>query len=189
MKRLALLLHCSFFSCVALAQIEKGNMLLGGAFSFNSEREEFETYPGSKSTAIKLNPNVGYFVIDQLAGGIRINGSRTKFQNFGSTGWEVRDVALGPFVRFYFLGNANKLNFFTDVSYQLGRSRRYQEYSSGSNSTSKAKLKEYDITAGSSFFFSKYTAIELSFSYGIKSTDLTSRSKKMMIGLGIQTFL
>jgi hypothetical protein len=196
MKRSALLLLCSVSSYLAFAQIQKGSVLLGGGVSYTSTTDEFDGSRSSKLSSFKLDPNVGFFILDQLAGGVRINASLLKQITTSSTR-KSRDIMIGPFLRCYVLEKSNKLNFFADASYHLGKARYYSESDGlfpGSPSQPQsiinyAKMKGYSVAAGPAYFINKFTSIELSFSYDVKDTDLFGRTKQMMIGLGIQTFL
>src|SRR5579859_4202038 len=81
------------------AQTNKGQWLAGGNVSFKSESNG--PADAQKSTTFQLSPDAGYFFIDNLAAGIRLNYQSEKVKN-DPNGASTLFFA-GPFVRYYFL--------------------------------------------------------------------------------------
>jgi hypothetical protein len=79
-------LACSFFlsAFAVTAQTEKNTLLLGGNISFNNTE---------KVNSFTANPNLGVFVVNNLA----VGGELSLFTSEGYTSWGV-----GPFARYYF---------------------------------------------------------------------------------------
>jgi len=68
MKKMILLLLVIIVSNQVTAQIKKGQWLAGGNVNWTTS---FNSY--GDSTVIKIMPDVGYFFLDKLAGGLKIN--------------------------------------------------------------------------------------------------------------------
>ena len=124
MKRfviLCLLITCSF---AANSQISKGYWLLGGGGEFYSyiSRHTSTVYNSEyKYTKIDLSSNVGFFVKDRLAIGIRPAFSSNKGESIpGGIRTNIQRYWIGPFTRYYFLKPRKQVNILTDISYQYG---------------------------------------------------------------------
>src|SRR5688500_465583 len=79
---------------VSSPAVNQGEWMVGGSAGFQSQ--SYKDVDGS-STTIFLNPNLGYFIADDLAIGLAVG--------FTSVSDDVVDASyfsLGPFVRFYF---------------------------------------------------------------------------------------
>ncbi len=118
---LCLLITCSF---AANSQISKGYWLLGGGGEFYSyiSRHTSTVYNSEyKYTKIDLSSNVGFFVKDRLAIGIRPAFSSNKGESIpGGIRTNIQRYWIGPFMRYYFLKPRKQVNILTDISYQYG---------------------------------------------------------------------
>ncbi len=118
---LCLLITCSF---AANSQISKGYWLLGGGGQFYSyiSRHTSTVYNSEyKYTKIDLSSNVGFFVKDRLAIGIRPAFSSNKGESIpGGIRTNIQRYWIGPFMRYYFLKPRKQVNILTDISYQYG---------------------------------------------------------------------
>ena len=94
----------------------KGNFMVGGNASFQTSKGE-DAPDDSRITTVEFNPNIGYFFIDNLAGGLRLSLSsyKEKEDDEGFT-----SLLAAPFVRYYFLPAAQKVNLFADASFGVG---------------------------------------------------------------------
>lgn len=77
------LLTCLFVCTwlVSSAQIERGYWLVGGSGTYSSSKVESSfagTTGSSKTTSLTVTPRGGYFIIDNLAGGITLNYTSSK---------------------------------------------------------------------------------------------------------------
>ena len=136
------------------AQVNKGQFLVGGNAGFNSSKRGDE-----KLTSFWVSPNAGYFFIDKLAGGLRLNftsdkakGAEDAYTSFG----------IAPFVRYYFLDAAQKVNVFADASYGFDKE----------GGDKKESGNQYTISAGPAIFLSPNTALEFALFYNSKGGDL-----------------
>jgi len=118
---LCLLITCSF---AANSQISKGYWLLGGGgqfYSYISRHTSTAYNTESKYTKIDLSSNVGFFVKDRLAIGVRPAFSSHKGESIpGGIRTNIQRYWIGPFTRYYFLKPRKQVNILTDISYQYG---------------------------------------------------------------------
>src|SRR5258708_35660342 len=95
----------------ASAQINQGQWLVGGNVNFTSSKQG-----DAKLTHINFSPDAGYFFINNFAGGLRLNVSSDK-----PDGGDASTIfTVAPFVRYYFLPSAQKVNVFADAQYGFG---------------------------------------------------------------------
>lgn len=186
MKTIKLFFFIALIYSTTSAQITKGNWLVGGDGNYSSVKYESE-FNGIKSTSdassIRLNPNLGYFFADKFSGGLQLNfaflepGSDTNSNRYG----------FGPFVRYYFLKQENRINAFGQINYSFDFGKNAIDLKSDSNG--------YGIKAGTVLFFNSSVGIELSLNY-LNSTSNSNigdgrkdTSKTFLIGLGFQIHL
>ncbi len=105
----------------ASAQTQKGALLLGGAGSFNFEKNFLKQYQAS------LSPRVGYFVANNLAVGLGLEMTYSKiksdqYNRYGYPPYHIRSLSAGisPFVRYY-IGNSST-RFFAQAAPSFSRS-------------------------------------------------------------------
>src|SRR4051812_2434681 len=98
MKKYVLTALVAVSSLVASAQTGKGQWLVGGNASFNHSKVD-ET----KTSQITFSPNAGYFFINNLAGGLRLNLQSTTNKASGE-GVDYKQTStstsIAPFVRY-----------------------------------------------------------------------------------------
>ncbi|THU34811.1 porin family protein [Niastella caeni] len=159
------------------AQVNQGQWLAGGNAGFNSWKRG-----DSKSTTIFVNPNVGYFFINNLAGGLRLGLESEKVK-----GDEDATVQYGvaPFVRYYFLPAAQKVNVFADASYGFDKIKQGDAKASGNH---------FSIMAGPAVFLSPNTALEFALYYSSYGGDryenvAGDRSNNFGLSIGFQVHL
>ena len=158
------------------AQINQGQFLVGGNAGFNAYKRG-----DAKVTSFHVSPNVGYFFIDKLAGGLRLNLSSDK-----AKGAEDAYTAFGiaPFARYYFLDAAQKVNVFADASYGFDKE----------GGDDKESGNQYTISAGPAIFLSPNTALEFALYYNSKGGDLYEniagdRENNFGLSIGFQIHL
>ena len=86
-KDLYIILFVLLFVNILSAQTEKGTWLLGGSAGY---------VRSSSVGVVTITPSVGYFLIDNVAGGAQINFLGAKSGSYFS---------IGPFGKYYFLGD------------------------------------------------------------------------------------
>lgn len=138
------------------AQVDQGQWLAGGSVGFN-----FGKQGDVKTTNISVAPDAGYFVINQLAVGLRpefdYTKIKTKIGGVSSDGSETR-FSVAPFVRYYFMPSGEKVNIFGDASYGFGSDKV-------KGADKSESINYYQIKAGPAVFLSPSTALEFALYY------------------------
>lgn len=161
------------------AQVSQGNWLVGGNASFSyTESKSGSTNP-YKAIIIDLAPNVGYFVIDQLALGAKVNYRRNQSESNDIKN-TFESMNISPFARYYILESDKMLNPFLESSYRFGVFE--------SDNT-----QEFSIGGGLAIFVNQNVAYEITLNYvdtRLKNFENnTIQFQGLMLGLGIQIHL
>ncbi|WP_205510903.1 outer membrane beta-barrel protein [Longitalea arenae] len=158
------------------AQVNKGQWLVGGTAGFNSFKQG-----DSKSTSVWISPNAGYFFIDKLAGGLRVNFNSDKAKGADDA---YTSFGVAPFLRYYFLDAAQKVNVFADASYGFDKA----------GTDDKASGNNFSIMAGPAVFLTPNTALEFALYYKSYGGDLYEnldgdRENNFGLSIGFQIHL
>jgi hypothetical protein len=158
------------------SQLNRGQWLAGGNVSFESRKQgEF------KETAFTFAPNMGYFFANKFAGGLRLDISTSKAKGDEESS---SHIGVGPFLRYYFLPRAKKINLFADGSFVVG-SEKYGE-SDGFN--------EFAFMAGPALILSPNTSLEFALYYKTAGGDAVEnaagdRYNRFGFNIGFQVHL
>ncbi|MDE3236857.1 MAG: hypothetical protein KGO81_12960 [Bacteroidota bacterium] len=147
---------------VSFGQIEQGNWLVGGSGSFNTGTDSVSNYQNpsiSNQVKVKNNINIssdiGYFFINKLAGGIKLNFS-SKYAVYNPNSYERGGfLTVGPFIRYYFLNQDKEYNILLESSYTIGNSLF----------SPKEIVKELNFFAGPELFLNSVIGIEFLIGY------------------------
>jgi hypothetical protein len=168
------------------AQISKGQWLVGGRGSFYSnEQGSFE------STSYTIAPNVGYFIVDKLAVGLRaeLYGNVVNDSETGERLIKSFSFSGSPFVRYYILPKTKKINPFADAEYYI---RRYRSEGSPGNILEETTFGP-KLSGGVAFFVHPKVALEgiLTYrKYKYKEEGAgKSHSKALEANIGFQVHL
>ena len=175
MKKLLFVFFLMISASQLSAQINKGQWLAGGSVGFTVQGS---TNTGlGDATNISVSPDAGYFFIHNLAGGLRLNFQVTNPKEVRA----ITQYVVAPFVRYYFLPAAQKVNIFADASYGFG------SYNNGYNSYS---INQYSFAAGPAVFLSPNTALEFVFAYSSYGGEFTTpRFSSFGFNIGFQVHL
>lgn len=165
---------------MGFTQIKKGQFLLGGSIHFESTKEQYSTIPANTTNNFFISPAIGYFIVDKIAGGLRLD---LGFQGVKSDNHETHYTTTGisPFVRYYFLPVAKKVNVFVDVSYIHNRTK----WIYSTNPAYYQKAKGYSVSAGPSIFLTEQVALEFTLGYKHTRSDNFDKTKSSVINSGI----
>ena len=166
MKKIALLLSLSI-AFTSFGQLTKKTWLVGGSGSFYSYNETYNspTYnTTAKYTSIDIFASVGYFIVDKLSAGLRPTFSSYKGKVTSSGGGSTNSyrLALGPFVRYYFLKIDKQFNLLADVSYQMGVLQQLGALHE------KGKFNNFSLMGGTEVFFNGTAGMEILLGYSQK---------------------
>lgn len=152
------------------AQINKGQWLVGGSAGFESGK--YGDVDESKYTSFELSPAAGYFFINNLAGGLRLNVSTTKYKEDDDA---MSSFSLAPFVRYYFLPAGEKVNILADASYGFGSMKDGESES----------FDRFSFMAGPVVFLSPNTALEFTLGYTSAGGDAYGEDRQNNLGINI----
>lgn len=147
---------CMLFTLALSAQTMKGNWLAGGNVGFDSYKVKDAD---DSETHISFAPNLGYFVIDNLAVGAAIG-----YHNYKLGDVKNSSFGVGPFVRYYFLNLGESAKLMAQASYTLN-SVKAGDADSVSGST-------LGLAAGVAYFLNPHVALEGILGYTSDSGDL-----------------
>jgi hypothetical protein len=176
MKKIILVFSFLAIGMASFSQINKGQWLVGGSgsvdFSKHGDNDE------SKITTVSISPNAGYFFINQLAGGARVTFESVKMESEEDA---ATSFLFAPFVRYYFLPAAQKVNVFADASYGLGSVK----------SGDSESFNQFAFSAGPAVFLSPNTALELTLQYRSAGGDAygDDRLNNFGVNVGFQVHL
>lgn len=150
------------FVFASQGQLKKNTWLVGGSGSLYSYNEDY-TGPSvhftAKYTTLDLSASIGYFFANKLTGGLRPYMSIYKGKSSGGGSANDLKLAVGPFLRYYFLQENKQFNFLADMSYQFG----INQARNGDNP--KGKFNIFSVMAGAEMFFNSSVGLELLIGY------------------------
>ena len=180
------------FTNLSYGQLDKGVFLVGGTGNLLSSKYEYTSTTLSFSSDrlnIGVAPNIGYFVADKLALGLRLNYSKNK-EKVNGTGsgifTNVNRYSVGPSLRYYFLDKESRYNLLTEINYQYGLYRfRTTKGNSNTFNASVGPVIYLNTSVGLEFLVGYYSTTET-----IKQTDaITTKQNGFQLGIGFQIHL
>jgi hypothetical protein len=214
MKTLFVLLFVSlsFFSKAQL----KGQWMLGGSAQYSHSKTNYSTIAfnqDTKQTTYAGLPLAGYFFIDRLAAGVLVSAAAANSKQVAvsinpvmllnsQSETRVSGYGAGPFVRYYLLKPAKKLNVFAEASYiytsEKSKSKTYQVMQpygqlpliTASQTESNYKQNSYSFSAGPSLFLGTKVAFELELGYTYsKVSKVDQKVNQFSVGTGFIVLL
>ena len=184
MKIFTLLSLSLIVTNTAMSQINKGQYLVGGNTSFQSEKNDGRDAVNYKISNFFVSPNIGYFIIPKFAGGLRLD-FRVYKQSIPNRSKQTF-ISLSPFLRYYLLSQKHKYNILVDAGYTNYKSKvKYQNSPLFEN-----REIGYTISVGPSVFLNEHVALE--FLLGYKHSKVKNYAEKTATfntGLGLQIHL
>ena len=157
----------------ANAQTESGNYLMGGNLQLNTS---------GHNTVIQLDPTVGYFFVDNFAGGLNLNLGYTKVGESPNAA-QSSTLGLGPFIRYY-VGSANVRPFLdVDGNFSSKKNKIGSDYSTTSTGIT------YFVGPGAAFFLNRNVALEGLVGYQHAAYKNQIGSGGFAFKLGFQVYL
>ena len=168
-------------SNIILPQLKEGSFLVGGGLNGKIESFDYSTDPydsKSENNIVEFNffPNVGYFVVDNIAFGVaaRIGLSDYEVENFTTQERIIKisqfnfTYGIGPFFRYYSL--LGDFAFFFGIKYEwlwVDEDHNF-DYSVSEGNRDGTILSP---ALGLSYFFNRYVSIESMLSYEIENIE------------------
>lgn len=181
--QLILTLLLLFFSYLSNGQITKGNWLVGGNINFSSLSAESEAgTKGTTSFAIQIAPDVGYFIANNFAAGLKITFGKQGYKATGTSIYSTyTDADFGPFIRYYFLPVDKQLNILLEGSYQHG-------FTKGDYNRVSKNTFSFDI--GPVVYFNTSVGLEFLIGYSTcKYVGFSGNNNTIQAGLGLHVHL
>jgi hypothetical protein len=182
MKKSTLLLACFALTSTLFAQTEKGSRLIGvGIGSLSYTNSDSKTSYSNTATvynsegnsfSISVNPNIAWFIQDNLAlgGGLSLsfyksesNSSNTSSSTTSNSKSTQPSVYISPFARYYFSGSKTGKPF-AQLGFQYGvyGGNSKSTTSSGSSSETTTKPKG-DWNTGLQFGYEQFVSAHVGF--------------------------
>jgi len=174
MKKQLLFLIITFFYFQSQAQTSKGNLLLGGTANISSNSNEIID---SNTFNLGINPNLGYFFIDDLAIGATVGFNYFNGNNFSST-----NIGIAPFIRYYFVSTDNH-GIFGFAGFGISNINSKTGTSKDSSSSTNGNLG-----VGYVIFLNSSVGLEISASYSFYKMKDQPSSATIGLGLGFQIY-
>lgn len=144
------------------AQLDKKTWLVGGNFSFSASQST--ATDNIRTNLFQIGPNVGYFLWDKLAAGIKLDITlqRDGYPTTGAgTGHLLYNHFLyGLFTRYYLLNKEKQVNLFVEGNYAFGSNK-----ASGYYPISDAKISKYSFFAGPVIYLNSNIGVEMVVGY------------------------
>ena len=168
----------------AQGPIPKGTFNLDGTISFTSTSSDGRD---DSRNSFQLNPQVGYFIIDNLSFGLSVTYSTTSIGDNSTYHW-----AVGPAARYYL--NLDKIYPFIGLGYSFSEM-------SFLNEVENIKSNQLTFSGGFDVFITESVAIETLLSYMMEtqtfpdgfylfnSSENEAKSKTIFFGVGINVFI
>jgi hypothetical protein len=192
MKHIFLTFFLFLTTTLVFGQLTKGHWLIGGSGRFNTYKNEiFNSVSTSngKYTKIDISPNIGYFLADKFAVGLKttitsIKGDFSVVGGVGTGGSNTQRYSLGLFSRYYFLEKEKQTNILVDVNYQTGIIR----------GLGKGAINSFSISTGPVVYFNSSVGIEFLVGYIAEKEKYTSeifseQNNGFQFSIGLQIHL
>ena len=167
------------FSITANCQTDKGAWLIGGNCNFLSSKNTTSgsTYSlASDRIDIGISPNIGYFIVDKLAIGIKTSFSKYKEQGLGGGYSNINRFEFGPLVRYYFLNPEEKnYNILADINYQYGITKDLHYFN--------GEINTFSASVGTVIFFNTSVGLEFLLGYYQRKENIYNSYKTTQKGL------
>lgn len=162
-----------FSNNISFSQINKGDWLIGGIINLTSQTTRNEEF-SSTSTIFNSKADVGYFLIDQLAFGIK--PGFYLYKDYSQL--NIKYFDLGIFSRYYFLKSNSLYNIIIQPEY-------FRSFGDGG-----ATKNTYSLLAGPVIYFNERIGLEFNIGYSIQNVKGNiAKFYTLQSGIGLQIHL
>jgi len=165
------------------AQFTKGSFVVGGSTNLSGGISTSKTKSGSTTTtngklsSFSIEPQAGYFVIDNLAAGAGLSISASGYKVDGSSDkFSSTSISFTPFARYYYE------KFYIQGSVGFG-STKFKDTINNTTDESKVNIGSWGLLVGYTWFISPAIALEPQLGYSSISRKDGSDSKLINSGL------
>jgi hypothetical protein len=182
MKSIILVAACLSIATTGFSQFNKGDKLLVGGFSIQTEKRSNTSAMGStyEYNNYSVNPAVGFFVTENTAFGVRLGYANTYskyfFPSSSNSEANYNEYFGGLMIRRYYLISEK---FFFLIEGSLGyakgeRNSTYVDYNNGTISKGESKTDEFSALVAPKFVF--FPSSKWGFEAGIGSVSYSNTS-------------
>lgn len=173
----------------AIAQFKKGTIMAGGgitgAFNTYKQRSGATTTTDYTDNSITFAPQVGYFILDNLAvgAGLGISTETTKYKT-SSDKFKNNTLSAGPFVRYYYR------HFFAHGQFQFGKNTDQDVGVNGPVETTHTS--SWKLGVGYAWLLNEHIAVEPLLGYGStidKESSYTDSAPRLSFQVAFQVYL
>ncbi len=193
MKKIVILLVVCCMTSGAYAQFEKGNKLVGGSlgadFTTDKTKVDNTTYTNGRNVNFSFDPQVAYFVINNLAVGGALGFSTESYKEDDSDYKSVdNEITIQPLVRYYL-----SQGIFFQGNFIVG-SAKSKVTDNGDTDETKYNVSGWSLSAGYAYFLNDHVAIEPQLGYAgkgykNKQNDVKYVDNGLYIRVGFQIYL
>lgn len=184
MKKLIISIFLTSLSIMfAFAQFNKGNILVGGttdlsgSFTTSKTKSGGTTTTNGKFSSFSIEPQAGYFVMDNLAIGTGLVLSTSTFKDDGSSDKSTSSsIGLTPFARYYFD------KFYAQGTIGFGSNKSKNTFNN-TTTESTQNFFSFSIVGGYVIFISDAIALEPQLGYSRRTVDTGSNTKGINSGI------
>ncbi len=186
---------------------EGGNFVLGSTVGFSSANSKVTQTAGTGTvkeenpfaTQVVLAPSIGYFLLDNLALGIRMDYTFSDVRDQNNNSAENSNVLFGPFLRYYVpMTKSNDLYLFGEAGFGFGNSRDVKELTTGTQRIN-TNLFAFGVGPGITVIASNAVGLEAVVKYNFARSEFdtqigginantTTRTNQVSISLGLQFY-
>lgn len=175
------------------AQFSKGTITFAGSVGYSSltikDTQASVTVTQGTTNTFTFVPQVGYFFIDNLAGGAGITLKSSAFTDASSSRASSTTTFLfSPFVRYYF-----PPKIYAQLSFDLGSVKDKNTDNKGITTETSNRASGWSLLAGYPILFGKVVAIEPQIGYSSLTQSSNAANYTNAAGLflrvGIQVYL
>ena len=165
------------------SQFTKGKFLAGGTFTASVNNYKYsDGASSSTSRSASLNPQIGYFFINNFAAGagLTLSASKSTFDdNLTATS---HGISIAPFARYYF----SKL--YGQASFQFGSDKYKSERVSSLNN--KVNSTGWSLAVGYAYLLNDHVAIEPQLGYKATYLGTVDRTNgSLFLNIGLQVYI
>lgn len=159
----------TYLTFAAYGQTDKGKLLIGGGstLDFSSLNSTWKTDDdegdAGKMTELEFSPQIGYFVIDNLAVGVELPITYSSETDEDDYKYSTTAIALAPFVRYYF-GTTN-IKPYLHGSAGYGTMKMKEDPPGGASDDEFVGMFIYSLGGGLGIFLNEKVSLDIGLGY------------------------
>lgn len=207
MKKLMIVIAALFMYGQVCAQVtDRGNFVMGTTLGFATSTSDIskddgsgvEESEGPVSRQVHFAPSIGYFLVDNLAAGIRMDYTLNRQNAPGQQKTKDSDLLFGPFGRYYF-PVGDDIAFMLEAGFGFGTSSDFIDVG-GERQSINTNIFAFGVGPGITIVSSQAIGLEALFKYNFARSsfdteiggvisETTTMTNAFDISLGIQFYL